>query len=106
MCGITTNKGIQMIRKHTNEFKLQALELVNQLGSYAEASRQLGIKDSQLHAWKNKFKFVMKKDTDKKENSDPESEQIKNLKKEVEELKKVNYILKRAAAFFSQDHLK
>ena len=33
-------------------------------------------------------------------------EELKRLRKEVEELKKVNYILKRAAAFFSQDHLK
>lgn len=53
-----------MKKKYTNEFKLQALELVNQLGSYAAAARQLGIKDTQLHNWKAKFKFVLKKDTD------------------------------------------
>ncbi len=95
-----------MKQKYTKEFKLQALELVNQLGSYAEAARQLGVKDGVLHTWKNKFKFEMKKDTEKLAGSNPESEEIKRLKKENEELKKVNYILKRAAAFFSQDHLK
>ncbi len=95
-----------MKKKYTNEFKLQALELVNQLGSYAAAARQLGIKDTQLHSWKAKFKFVLKKDTDKAAEVNPESAEIKRLKKENEELKNVNYILKRAAAFFSQDHLK
>jgi transposase-like protein len=94
------------MKKYTTEFKMQALELVNQLGSYAEASRQLGVKDSVLHTWKSKFNFVMKKDSAKFVNSNPESLEIKRLKKENEELKKVNYILKRAAAFFSQDQLK
>ena len=94
-----------MKKKYTNEFKLQALELVNQLGSYAAAARQLGIKDTQIHNWKAKFKFVLKKDTDAAQ-TNPESAEIKRLKKENEELKNVNYILKRAAAFFSQDHLK
>lgn len=95
-----------MKQKYTKEYKLQALELVNQLGSYAEASRQLGIKDALLHTWKNKLNFVMKKDLDKIANQNPESAEIKRLKKEIEDLKSVNYILKRAAAFFSQDHLK
>ncbi len=95
-----------MKQKYTKEYKLQALELVNQLGSYAEAARQLGIKDSLLHTWKSKLNFVMKKDADKITNQNSESAEIKRLKKEVEDLKSVNYILKRAAAFFSQDHLK
>jgi transposase len=95
-----------MKQKYTKEYKLQALELVNQLGSYAEAARQLGIKDTILHTWKNKLNFVMKKDSEKIANQNPESAEIKRLKKEVEDLKSVNYILKRAAAFFSQDHLK
>ena len=95
-----------MKQKYTKEYKLQALELVNQLGSYAEAARQLGIKDSLLHTWKSKLNFVMKKDSDKIANQNQESAEIKRLKKEVEDLKSVNYILKRAAAFFTQDHLK
>ena len=35
-----------------------------------------------------------------------QEQELKRLRKENEEQKKVIYILKRAAAFFSQDHLK
>jgi len=33
-------------------------------------------------------------------------EELRRLRKEVSELKQVNILLKSAAAFFSQDHLK
>ncbi len=72
----------------------------------AEATRQLGLKENAIQNWKNKYKFEIQNDLEKKMNTNSESEEIKRLKKENEELKKVNYILKRAAAFFSQDHLK
>jgi transposase-like protein len=38
--------------------------------------------------------------------STSDHEELLRLRKEVSELKKVNHILKSAAAFFSQDHLK
>lgn len=92
-----------MHKKYTDEFKQQAVELAQSLGSIMEASRQLGISDSCIHQWKEKLR---------KEN-DPaaavkqlESEELKRLRKENAELKKINHILKSAAAFFSQDHLK
>ncbi len=94
-------------RKHTKEFKIEALNLAKELGSYSAAARQLGISDSTMHGWKQQYGFttnnVNKKTVVEVVN---EAEEIKRLKKENEELKKVNYILKRAAAFFSQDHLK
>lgn len=95
-----------MKSKYTKEFKLEALKLADQLGSMAEATRQLGTPPNAIHNWKNKYKFEMQKDIEKKASLSPESEEIRRLKRENEELKKVNYILKRAAAFFSQDHLK
>ena len=93
-------------RKYTNEFKIQALELVKEIGSYSRAAEQLGITDSLLHAWKEKFNFSA--DSKQKPVKDlvADVEELKRLRKENEELKKTNYILKKAAAFFSQDHLK
>lgn len=95
-------------RQYTEEFKIQALELCKELGSYSAAARQLGISDGVLHGWKDKYNFDIKSSVHSKSviQSVSEIEELKRLRKENEELKKTNYILKRAAAFFSQDHLK
>lgn len=89
-------------RKYTEEFKSQAVKLAAELGNTTEAARQLGIHDAIIHTWAKKYGSTI---IDKSP-ATAESAEIKRLKKENEELKKVNYILKRAAAFFSQDHLK
>ncbi len=85
---------------YTEEFKKQAVQLANELKNVSRAAKQLGVRDVNIHKWKQQYKLT--------ESGITESElaEIKRLKKEVEELKKANYILSRAAAFFSQDHLK
>ncbi len=94
-------------RTYTKEFKIEALNLVEKLGSYTAAARQLGISDGTLHAWKAKYNFPINSVQSKTaEQAVAEAEEIKRLRKENEDLKKTNYILKKAAAFFSQDHLK
>lgn len=93
-------------RKYTPEFKREALELAQKLGSFAEAERQLGISEGVIYTWKKKFKVPVDAKVKTAQTAIAEAEEIKRLRKENEELKKVNYILKKAAAFFSQDHLK
>lgn len=93
-------------KQYTQEFQIQALNLVKDLGSFTKAANQLGIGDSVLHAWKKKYNFDINSKVKDAALSVAEAEETKRLRKENEELKKVNYILKRAAAFFSQDHLK
>ena len=93
-------------RSFTKEFKIQALELAQQLGSFAEAGRQLGVRDTVIHHWSKKFSISVQPKGKKPSEAILESEENKRLRRENEELKKVNYILKKAAAFFSQDHLK
>lgn len=89
-------------RKYTSEFKQQASELAMKIGS-RKAADQLGVAMQNIDRWKKL-----------KENQEPQSkkekvnleEENRRLVKENKELKDVNYILKKAAAFFSQDHLK
>ena len=92
-------------RKYTEEYKEEAVRLAESMGSIAGAARQLGIGASLLHGWKEKLreKSSASQSQESFENANLE---IRRLKKENEQLKKINVILKTAAAFFSQDHLK
>lgn len=87
-------------RSYTEEFKKDAVRLAIELNSVAQAAKQLGTSETNVHGWKEKYQLKDNQVTTS------EFEEIKRLKKENEQLKKVNNILSRAAAFFSQDHLK
>ncbi len=94
-------------RSFTNDYKVQAVELAEQIGSNDEAANRLGIDADRIRTWKRQLGRS-------KSTNDPRTpaqvmanlEEIKRLKKQVSDLEKTNYILKKAAAFFSQDHLK
>ena len=45
-----------MKRKYTEEFKRQAVELAESLGSAVAAAKQLGISDANIYSWRNDFK--------------------------------------------------
>lgn len=93
------------MKRYTEEFKKQAVELAESLGNRRKAAEQLGIASSCLYTWQMKF-GTLKKFSKVKEISFDETEELKRLRRENGELKKINHILKSAAAFFSQDHLK
>jgi len=95
-----------MKKQYKTEFKVQALELAKQTGSVAEAARQLGISDGLIHNWKKKFNFSFDSKGKNAVLAVNEADEIARLRKQVSDLEKSNYILKRAAAFFSQDLLK
>lgn len=92
-------------RSFTKEFKRQAVELADSLGNTAEAAKQLGISDGSIYHWRTRG--LLEKDAVPSSAVGlSETEELHRLRSEVAQLKKVNYILKSAAAFFSQDHLK
>ena len=95
-----------MKKKYTEEFKRQAVELSISLGSAIAAARQLGISDVNIYSWRSKFKQQCESKKSSSNLPPEEAEELKRLRRENSELKKVNHILKSAAAFFSQDHLK
>jgi transposase len=92
-------------RKFTKEFKTQAVDLAASLGNATEAARQLGIPVANIHNWKLKNTSPIQSE-EKFIFAASEMEELKRLRRENGEQKKVIHILKAAAAFFSQDHLK
>jgi len=98
--------GVKNTRRYTNDFKHRVVTLANEIG-VTEAGLKLGVSASNIYNWKEqllKLGRVSKSDT--KSPSETPEEELKRLRKENSDLKKANIILKSAAAFFSQDHLK
>ena len=89
-------------RGYTLEFKKQVARLAIEIGT-AKAALQLGVPLSSTAKWKKEE--LEKNPKSLKDKIDFEAE-YKKLLAENSEQKKVITILKAAAAFFSQDHLK
>ena len=87
-------------------WSLRSVELAESLGSVMKAAKQLGIPDVNIHFWRKKLKESEIGGSKSLTAASIESDEIKRRRKEIVELKQVNLILKTAAAFFSQDHLK
>ena len=94
-----------MKKRYTTEFKKQAIDLADSMQSISKAARQLGIADVNIHAWKKRFAAVLP-ESKPGVMGQAEQDELVRLRRETAEQKQVIYILKRAAAFFSQDHLK
>ena len=95
-------------RKYSAEFKRQAVDLAKQLGSDREAGAKLGIPSVNIHNWREKIRLgaALSDDASRAHATETPDEELKRLRRENQQLQKANYILKQAAAFFSQDHLK
>ena len=94
--------------KHfTDEYKKQAVQLAERLGSIPEACKKLGLRESTLYGWRAKHpEWSLKPDpkaVDMAAEMAALKEENRRLKKENTDLNDANYILKRAAIFFSQD---
>ena len=91
--------------RHTNEFKLEAVRLLNE-GSkpIAELARELGVKRTLLYRWRDQLNNS--KDKVFKGRGRPKKEdmsELSKLKQENKELKEERDILKKAAAYFAKN---
>ena len=91
-------------KSYPPEFKEQAIQLAKEIGT-KEAAEKLGIGSVQtISAWVRYFK-KLDESQEFRELEDAKAE-IKRLRKELDSERKSVAILKDAAAFFCQDHLK
>jgi transposase len=83
---------------HTTEFKQEAVQLAVKIG-VAAAARDLGVYESQIYDWRNKFQ-------QKKSSSQREAElaaEVAKLKRQLAEQAEDLAILKKAATYFAKN---
>jgi len=87
-------------RKHTDEFKVEAVKLVVEQGyGVAEAARNLGINANMLSRWKRE----LTEGPAQRQQAVDEKEELRRLREEVRRLKMEREILKKATAFFAKE---
>lgn len=93
----------QKRRKHSKEFKEEAVKLVTEQGyQVSEAARNLGIHPNVLGRWKRESEVKEGDDTTSGGLAAMQSE-LNRLRKENKRLEMEREILKKAAAFFAKE---
>ena len=91
-------------RKYSKEFKLQAAKLVTEQGySCDSAAKQLGTTGWSVRNWIQQLQ--KNGELSSKAQSQPKIDEIRQLRKELAQLKMENEILKKAAAYFAKESL-
>ena len=91
-------------RKHSKEFKLEAVRLATQPGaSVKETAEDLGIHDSQIHRWKREFQVDGEQAFPGNGRLKPDDEEIRKLRLELKRTREERDILKKAALFFAME---
>ena len=90
-------------RKFTREFKLSAVQLVNQQGySVSEAAKSLGVDPNCVRYWMEKLGG---ESPPAKEGEGAMAAELRRLRKENARLLMERDILKKAAAFFAREQM-
>jgi transposase len=88
-------------KTYSREFKIKAVELSNERGNATQIAEELGIRVAMLYKWQtayNKGQFR----TGLVQLNDKETEELKRLRKELNEVKLERDILKKAVVIFTK----
>lgn len=88
-------------REYTNEFRLEAIKLANDLGSISKASKSLGISSKLIYVWKAKFAKDGTEAFPGKGKVSSEDAKLRALESECRKLKLEVEFLKKAATYFA-----
>jgi transposase len=89
-------------RKFTKEFKQEAVNMVLKGGmSKAEAARRLGINDNLVSRWVLEFQADESGAFPGNGNLKPEDEKLRQMEKEIRDLREENACLKKTASYFA-----
>jgi transposase len=91
-------------RKHSKEFKLEAVRLSREPGaSVRETAESLGIHPSLLHTWRRELVVSGEQAFPGNGRLKPDDEEIRRLRLELKRTREERDILKRATLFFAQE---
>jgi transposase len=91
-------------RKHSKEFKIEAVRLATQPGtSVKQTAKNLGIHRSMLHTWKLELAADDDQAFPGNGRLKPDDEEIRKLQLENKRLREERDILKKATLFFAQE---
>jgi transposase len=84
------------MKKYGEEFKEEAMNLAKEIG-VKEAGRKLNVAEKTLYGWRR-----AKENGQRPSSGDAAEARIKQLEKEIDELKRANEILKKAMGFLAR----
>ena len=90
-------------KKYTRQFKIDAVSMVmNGERNVADVARELEIKADVLYQWIREFRVEKTEAYPGKGRLGPQEEELRRLRRELEEAKEDRDILKKALAYFSK----
>ena len=90
-------------RKFSREFKIETVRLITQGNrKVSDIARDLDIHENVLHKWKQQYQEDSLHAFPGRGYMKPEDEEVRKLKKELQDVKEERDILKKALAIFSQ----
>lgn len=93
-----------MNRTYSREFKIKACELVTKDNiAVSMVAQNFGISHIMLHRWVSEYREYGEEAFVGSGHQRPADAQLRKLRKENEQLKLENEILKKAAAYFAKD---
>jgi len=93
-----------MGKKYDKEFKIEAVRLSSEPGNtQSRIEQDLGIGQGMISRWKRELNLDSEHAFPGKGNLKPQDEENRNLKREIEKLRRERDILKKAVAIFSED---
>ena len=91
--------------QYTSQFKLQIAKEALKARTYTEVTRKYGISKSQVKCWADAYAQYGDLAFEKDGPQRYQEQKIRDLERELEELREENEILKKATAFFSKRNL-
>jgi len=91
-------------RKYTEEFKREAVRLLESRGerSVADVASSIGVGENMLYRWREAYKDTAAQV--RAERGETPEEELKRLRRELTRVKQERDILKKATAFFAKEN--